>query len=126
MFSRQVKLLAPGQIPVFQRLPFRGIEALPKLRAPAKAEFGETARDHRSADLEVCPKIAQTSGRAGISSRFVRRRALGTPRQSRQHDKAPDAHLDSIYLVHRRLDTSDLKEAKSVLHDLRNPGGATR
>jgi hypothetical protein len=61
MFSRQVKLLAPGQIPVFQRLPFRAIEALPKLRAPAMAEFGETARDHRrSVDSEVCPKIAQT------------------------------------------------------------------
>ena len=49
-----------SQIPVFQRLPFRAIEALPKLRAPAMAEFGETARDHRSADSEVCPKIAQT------------------------------------------------------------------
>jgi hypothetical protein len=28
--------------------------------------------------------------------------------------------------VHRGLDTSDLKEAKSFLHALRNPGGATR
>jgi hypothetical protein len=54
-------------------------------------------------------------------------------------DGEPWAHLDSqgnaikrpdasprfdLYLVHRGLDTSDLKEAKSVLHDLRNPGGA--
>jgi hypothetical protein len=42
----------------------------------------------------------------------------GTPRQSRQRDKAPrcSPRFD-LYLVHRVLDTSDLKEAKSVLHD---------
>jgi hypothetical protein len=118
VFSRQVKLLAPGQIPVFQRLtcaPRHG------------AEFGEPARNRRAPILRCAPKLHETSGRAGISRRFARRRALGTPRQSRQRDKAPrcSPRFD-LYLVHRGLDTSDLKEAKSVLHDLRNPGGATR
>ena len=101
-----------------------GIAALPLRMAQSSAKRLVIAG---APILRCAPKLHETSARAGISRRFARRRALGTPRQSRQRDKAPrcSPRFD-LYLVHRGLDTSDLKEAKSVLHDLRNPGGATR
>ena len=127
VFWRQVKLLAPGQIPPSSGCHFRKSRLFPNCAPHNVAEFREPARNRRAPILRCAPKLHETSGRAGISRRFARRRALGTPRPSGQRDKAPrcSPRFD-LYLVHRGLDTSDLKEAKTVLHDIRSPGGATR